>query len=95
VVVALGLRITNWAPERSSFDPGVAFLLVLVEGEAVLEAGTAAAGDIDPQLEVVVALFLDELADLLRGAVGENQGAFGFGRHVANSPQNAFVWPTG
>src|SRR6185437_10129331 len=40
---------------------GIAFLRLLVEGEAVLEAGATAAGDEHPQLESRVALLLDEL----------------------------------
>src|SRR5690606_8753443 len=47
--------------------------LVLVELEAVLEARTAAALDVDAQLEVGVALFGDQLADLGRGGAAEAQ----------------------
>ena len=44
-----------------------------VEAEPVLEAGAAAALDVDAQLERVVAFFGDELADLRRGSGGELQ----------------------
>src|SRR5690606_17975663 len=47
--------------------------LVLVELEAVLEAGTAAALDVHPQLEVGIAFFGDQLADLGRGGTAEAQ----------------------
>src|SRR5690606_10764357 len=54
----------------------VVLALLLVELEAVLEAGTAAALDVDPQLQGIVALFGDQLADLGRGRGSELQRAF-------------------
>src|SRR5579863_9489124 len=52
---------------------GVAFFALLVEGEAVLEAGAAAAGDEHAQLEGDVALLLDQLFHLARCGVGEDE----------------------
>src|SRR5690606_36402674 len=54
-------------------DLGVPFLHFLVEREAVLETGAAAALDIDAQLQVRIAFGLDELTDLRRGRIGEMQ----------------------
>src|SRR5581483_2693264 len=50
---------------------GVVFVLHLVESEAVLEAGAAAAGNEDPELELGIALFLDQLLHFVRRAVAE------------------------
>src|SRR5690606_6720120 len=54
-------------------DLRVPFLRFLVEREAVLETGAAAALDVDAQLQVRIALGLDELTDLRRGRIGEMQ----------------------
>src|SRR5690606_31395981 len=47
--------------------------LVLIELEAVLEARTATAGDVDAQLEVGIAFLADQLADLRGRGRGEVQ----------------------
>src|SRR6185437_5987610 len=54
-------------------DAGVAVLDLLVELEAVLQAGTAAALDEDAQHQAGIAFALDELAHLAGGRVGEEQ----------------------
>src|ERR1041384_5666430 len=61
----------------------VVVVLDLVEGEPVLEAGAAAARDEYPQLEVGIALLVDELLDLVGRAVAEQQrdGHLGYGIH--------------
>src|SRR5690606_32329868 len=53
----------------------VVIALLFVELEAVLEARAAATLDVDAQLEGVVALFGDQLADLGRGRGGQLQRA--------------------
>jgi hypothetical protein len=53
----------------------------LVEGEAVLKAGTAAALDENAQLQLRVALLFDQGLDLHRCCVGEEQR----GRHFDSS----------
>jgi hypothetical protein len=56
------------------YHRGVIVVHDLVEGEAVLEARATAALHEDAQFQVGIALFLDQLGDLLRGAVGEVDG---------------------
>ena len=55
----------------------VTLLDLLVEGEAVLEAGAAAAGHEHPQFEPGIALLTDQLADLAGGGVSEFQAFAG------------------
>ena len=50
----------------------VAFLDFLVEGEAVLKAGTTASGNEYTQLEVRVVFLPDEFADLVGGRIGKH-----------------------
>src|SRR4029450_10294829 len=52
---------------------GVAFLDVLVKGKAVLKSRAAAALHEDAQLQVGVSFATDQLADLGRGGIGEDQ----------------------
>src|SRR5262245_16384489 len=59
---------------------GVVLVLHLVEGEAVLEARAAAAGDEYTELELRIAFLVDQLLDLVGGAVGEDQRR----RHLGN-----------
>src|SRR5690606_23768687 len=57
--------------DAALLDLRVAVLHFLVESEAVLEPGAAAALDIDAELQLRIALALDQLADLRGGSVGE------------------------
>jgi hypothetical protein len=58
---------------------GVVVVGDLVEGEAVLETRAAAALHEDAQLQVRVAFLRDQLGDLVRGAVREDQRGGHFG----------------
>src|SRR2546422_567832 len=62
------------------FHHGVVLVLHLVEGKAVLETRAAAAGDEHAQLELGIAFLVDQLPDLVRGAVAEHQRR----RHLGN-----------
>src|SRR5690606_16826053 len=55
-------------------DGGVVFVDGFVEGEAVLETGTAATLDEDAQLEVGVAFFEEQVFDLGCGGIGKDEG---------------------
>jgi len=55
----------------------VIFGLLFVEGESVLETGTATAGDVDPQFQLRIALFEDQFLHLAGGCVREYDARHG------------------
>src|SRR5690606_30706652 len=71
-----------------ALDDGVVLGHFLIEGEAVLEAGAATAGDEHPQLQARIALFIDQALHLVRRALGKDQGGWseGLDAHLAVLP---------
>src|SRR5690606_22387279 len=77
LVVHLGARQIleahgiNHQPDAVPLDDGIVLGQFVIEGEAVLETGASPTGDEHPQTQAIIALFLDQRADLGHRTVAE------------------------
>src|SRR5690606_17753271 len=74
-----------------TFDDGVIFSQILVEGETILKPGATTARDEDAQLEARIPLFIDQTLHLARGPLTELDGGGreGFDTHLVLPARNA------